>query len=75
MWQYDRNGEQAYTILYNKTPLLLHELEKRIGLEQFRSLMWDLLINKVSTTYEFKRILTDLEGKETAEWFFRKLKS
>ncbi|MEA1885711.1 MAG: hypothetical protein U9N72_00660 [Bacteroidota bacterium] len=75
VWQYDRNGEQAYTILYNKTPLLLYELESRIGIDQFRQLMWDLLINRVSTTYEFKRILENLEGKETADWFLGRLKN
>ncbi|HDZ40158.1 MAG TPA: hypothetical protein ENH59_00540 [Bacteroidetes bacterium] len=75
VWQYDRNGEQAYTILNNKTPLLLYELEKRIGLEQFRRLMWDLLIDSGSTTYEFKRILENMESKETADWFFGILKS
>lgn len=74
VWQYDRNGEQAYKILYDKTPLLLYELEGRIGIDPFKQLMWDLLINNVSTTYEFKRILTDLEGKETAEWFVEMLK-
>ncbi|MBN1388895.1 MAG: hypothetical protein JW965_10635 [Bacteroidales bacterium] len=75
VWQYDRNGEQAYTILYDKTPLLLFELEQRMGIDPFKQLMWDLLINNVSTTYEFKRILTDLEGKETAEWFEEMLKN
>ncbi|MFO7850847.1 MAG: M1 family aminopeptidase [Bacteroidota bacterium] len=74
VWQYDRNREQAYTILYDKAPLLLYELEGRIGIGPFKQLMWDLLINKVSTTYEFKRILTDLEGEETAEWFVEMLK-
>ncbi|MBS0011464.1 MAG: hypothetical protein KFF49_08640 [Bacteroidales bacterium] len=73
VWQYDRNGEQAYTILYDKAPLLLYELEGRIGLDALKQVMWNLLLNKVSTTYEFKRILTDLEGEETAEWFIRKL--
>ena len=75
VWQYDRNGEQAYTILYDKTPLLLHELEGRIGTDPFKQLMWDILINRVSNTYEFMAILEDLEGKETADWFLGKLKN
>jgi len=74
VWQHDQNGEQAYNILYDKTPLLLYELEQRIGTDPFKQLMWDLLINRVSSTYEFLHVLKELEGKETEEWFLGMLK-
>lgn len=74
VWHTNRDGEQAYTILYDKAPLLLYELEGRIGAESFKQLMRDLIINKVSTTSHFMNILEDLEGNETAEWFLNKLK-
>lgn len=75
VWLYDRNGQQAYTILYDKTPLLLNELENRMGPDQFKRLLWDILKNDVSTTYQFMNVLENLEGKETKEWFIEKLKS
>jgi len=75
VWLYDRNGEDAQAVLYDKAPLLLYELEDRIGPGSLKQLMWDLLINRVSNTDEFMTVLEDLEGEETAEWFLGKLKS
>lgn len=75
VWHLDRNGEQAYTLLYDKVPLLLYELEGRIGPDSLKQLMWDMLVKKVSNTDEFMAILEDLEGELTAEWFLGKLKS
>ncbi|MFO7656721.1 MAG: M1 family aminopeptidase [Bacteroidales bacterium] len=75
VWHANRNGDQAYTILYDKAPLLLYELEGRIGTDSLKQLMRDLIINKASTTDQFMHILEDLEGNEMAEWFLNKLKS
>jgi aminopeptidase N len=75
VWHTNRNGDQAYTILYDKAPLLLSDLEERIGTDSFIQLMRDLIINKVSTTNQLMVILEGLEGPETAEWFLNKLKS
>ncbi|MDZ7739736.1 MAG: M1 family aminopeptidase [Bacteroidales bacterium] len=75
VWQTDRNGEQAYTILYDKAPLLIHELEGRIGADSLKKLMWDLNNKEVRTTAEFMDMLENREGKETAEWFLKRLKS
>ncbi len=75
VWQYNCNSEQAHNILYDKTPLVLYELEQRIGTGHFKQLMWDLLINRVSTTYEFLNVLEELEGKDTTEWFIKMLKN
>jgi hypothetical protein len=75
VWHTNRDGEEAYTILYDKAPLLLYELEAKMGAESFKQLMRDLIINKVSTTSHFMNRLEDLEGNETAEWFLNRLKS
>ena len=75
VWHTNRNGDQAYTILYDKAPLLLYELENRIGVDSLKQFMRDLIINKTSTTNHFMKILEDQEGAETAEWFLNKLKS
>ncbi|MFP4489590.1 MAG: hypothetical protein ACLFN1_09835 [Bacteroidales bacterium] len=75
VWHTDRNGNQAHTILYDKAPLLLYELEGRIGIDSMKQLMWDLNIKKVSDTGEFMDMLEACEGKETAEWFLDRLKS
>jgi hypothetical protein len=75
VWHTDRNGEQAYTILYDKAPLLLRELEGRIGTDSFKQLMHALIINRVSDTSQLMAILEEMEGPETAEWFLNRLKS
>ena len=75
VWHYDRNGKDAHAVLYDKAPLLLYELEGRIGPDSLKQLMWDMLVKKVSNTDEFLAILEALEGEITAEWFLGKLKS
>ncbi len=74
VWQLNCNGDQAYTILYDKAPLLLYELEQKAGAHSFELFMWSLIRHKVSTTEEFLNILEEREGKEMSDWFLNRLK-
>lgn len=74
VWHYDRNGEDAYTILYSKAPLLLNDLEKRIGKDAFIELLRTMTETKVSSTAEFLPVLENLQGKTVKEWFLSLLK-
>jgi len=74
VWQLNCKGGQALTILYDKAPLLLYELEQKAGTHSFELFMWSLLRHKASTTEEFLNILEEKQGKEVKEWFITRLK-
>lgn len=75
VWQLDRDGDEAYTILYDKAPLLLHELEGKIGSRDFQLLMWSMIRNEVSTTENFLAILEQRQGTDIKDWFTTRLKN
>lgn len=69
----DRMDENAYTVLYDKGCILLHELESEIGNDNFIQLLKQLTKNKVSSTEQFLKELTDLSGAEVSKKFEEKL--
>jgi aminopeptidase N len=75
VWHCDRNGKNAYAILYSKAPVLLNKLEQKIGQKKFKKLMKGMLRNQVSTTAEFLDLLEKQQGSETKKWFTTELKS
>lgn len=75
VYMHNRNSQQAFSILHDKMPILLHELERKIGTDSFEQLLWNLITSRASNTYDFMDVLENLEGKEITEWFMAKLKS
>lgn len=69
IWHCDRNGKNAYAILYSKAPVLLYQLEQKTGKDEFKQLMHLMLEKKVSNTEQFLSLLEEQEGGETREWF------
>ncbi len=74
VWHYNRNGKDAYTILYSKAPLLLYDLEKRIGKDAFMELLRTVIEKKVSTSEEFLTVLENQQGSTVRDWFLSGLK-
>jgi len=69
----DRMDENASTVLYDKGCILLHELEAEIGNNNFLQLLKRLVKNKVKSTEQFLKVLTDLSGIEVSNKFEKKL--
>ncbi|UCC71570.1 MAG: hypothetical protein JSV86_14430 [Gemmatimonadota bacterium] len=59
----ERNSEGAYAVLYNKGPILLNELEMRLGGDRFRTLLREAVARDVSSTDRFLELLGLLEGE------------
>lgn len=75
VWHYDRSGRYAHTIFYDKAPLILHDLETKIGKDDFRNFMYSLLEQEAGTTSRVLDVLEKEEGKDISEWFLDKLKN
>lgn len=72
VWELDRNNvdnEIAYQVLYNKGPLLLNELESKIGNDKFCLLCNSMIKNGTNTTEDFIKLLAQEVNPETAKWF------
>ncbi|MDA3867444.1 MAG: M1 family aminopeptidase [Salinivirgaceae bacterium] len=72
IWDFDRNGaeyEVAYQVLYNKGPVLLKELEDRIGSKTFYRLCHKIADADVSETKHFLTILAEVSNVQASEWF------
>ena len=82
IWGFDRNNTNASegpdiieANLYNKGPLLLHQLSSRIGDEPFRLLCNEMVRTSVSSTGSFLRLLEKSHGSNIRTWFEELLKS
>ncbi len=75
LWKLDRNHEDAYASLYRKGPVLLSELEKKIGTRDFEAFCAALVSKRVKNTEEFIGALDELQGREIADWFKNQLQS
>ena len=74
IWELPRNSSFAETVLYSKGPVLLNELEEKIGNKNFLNLCKVRISNNIKNTSDFLNILKDSEGQEIANWFERSLK-
>lgn len=81
IWGFERNAtdpngtKNVELILYSKAPLLLYQLEKKIGKEPYLNLCKEALIQNVDSTYKLLELITKLEGTETSKWFENQLKT
>ena len=73
IWHCDRNSKNAYTILYSKAPVLIYQLEQKIGKKAFNKLIQTMQKKEVATTRQFLILLEDQEGSKIKEWFKNQL--
>ncbi len=74
IWEVDRAAPEAYTALYEKGALLLHDLLGRLGEERFFGLLSALLKTEVSDTPAFLDFAERELGRGEREWIERRLK-
>jgi hypothetical protein len=75
LWGADRSHDSAHQIFYKKGPVLLSELEKKIGKKGFLDLCQKLVLNHCDETPEFLKILAAREGREISRWVENQLKT
>jgi hypothetical protein len=82
IWEFNRNNMQTsdgpdiiQTNLYNKGPVLLHELTKRIGEDAFLLLCKQMVASSVSSTDAFLSLVEKNHGRKIRNWFEDLLKS
>lgn len=81
VWNMPRLGKDTLaqkeirTVLYDKVPVLLHELAEQIGPDEFRDLCRDIYRDEVSNTAEFLAELEKKHGTTVAIWFEDRLKT
>jgi hypothetical protein len=69
----ERTHPSASAVFYRKAPLLLAQLEQRIGSDAFDDLLYAVVEEEVATTSGWIGLLADLEGDEVADWFDREM--
>ncbi|PLX18659.1 MAG: hypothetical protein C0599_11830 [Salinivirgaceae bacterium] len=62
-------------LLYSKAPVLLYELENKIGRKPFLSFCNQLISNEIDNTKDFLSLLGSTEGVETSKWMEELLKT
>ena len=78
IWGFDRMHQDnmlVQQVLYNKGPVLLHELEENIGYKEFVKFCSKLITNNISSTSELLKLLEATNGKEVSESFEKMLKT
>ena len=82
IWGFNRNDrstpkkrEEIEKILYSKGPVLLYELEEKIGKVNFLEFCRRLVANNITSTEGFLKISGNLEGDEVKIWFETLLKT
>ncbi|KJF42166.1 M1 family aminopeptidase [Draconibacterium sediminis] len=75
LWEFDRMSKNAYSLLYNKAPLLLFSLEEKIGKSRFNEFLNRFLSDDIHSTKNFLNILEEHEGQEITDWFINELKT
>ncbi len=74
IWGIDRNGPEAYTVLYEKGALVLYELELKLGQDRFISFLRLILEKGIKTTDELLILVENEISKGVREWLESQLK-
>jgi hypothetical protein len=69
IWSLEKNPELNYILVYQKGPLILYELEKKIGEKKLIEIFNFLLENKINTLKGFVDAIEIKAGKDLAKWF------
>lgn len=82
LWEFNRAGGETIEkqtaverMLYDKGPLLLHELDERLGNTRFLELCRAMLWSGVTTTAHFLDLLEEVEDAPTRGWMEGRLKA
>jgi hypothetical protein len=75
IWGMSRSDPSAEQVLYGKGAVLLSELEERIGHDRFLKLCQARINMKANNTPDLLTLISDIGGKETADWFEQSLKT
>ncbi|WP_298914696.1 hypothetical protein [uncultured Algimonas sp.] len=73
VWTAGATVRPPHLVLYRKAPLLLAELENRVGRKAFAAFMQALMANPPVTTRDFLNELERVAGTPTKHWFEAKL--
>ena len=71
----DEQSREIRVVLYNKGPVLLHELAERIGREQFFNWCRELVEREVNATDRALDVLGELQGDSVRNWLREALTS
>jgi hypothetical protein len=69
IWDLEKNLELNYILVYQKGPLILYELEKKIGEKKLIEIFNFLLENKINTLKGLVDVIEIKAGKDVAKWF------
>jgi hypothetical protein len=69
IWNLENHLELNYLLVYQKGPLLLYELEKKIGERKLIEIFSFLLENKINTLKGLVDVIDIKAGKDVAKWF------
>jgi len=75
IWDFDRSSNAAYTVLYKKGAVILHDLESKIGTTQMFNLLKLKRTQGIKNTADFLDLLEQQTSKETRNWLENALKS
>jgi len=75
IWGFERSSNAAYTVLYKKGAVILHELETKIGTEPMFKLLYLKRSRGIKNTADFLDLLEAQSSKETRVWMENALKS
>lgn len=73
IWTKEDQSRRPYLVNYRKGPLLLSELEERLGKKDFLIFMQKYMNGKVSATPQLFEFITELSDESTSDWFESKL--
>ncbi|MFO7653763.1 MAG: M1 family aminopeptidase [Candidatus Krumholzibacteriia bacterium] len=74
VWGYERSGEDAETVFYGKGPVLLADLEARLGSAEYLTFLRRVADARVSTTVALLQLLEESAGSATRHWFEQRLR-
>lgn len=69
VWKSGDTERGPYLVQYRKAPLILAQLETRIGREQFLQFIQAWFLQPVRTTPALLEVLEQVSGKEERDWF------
>jgi hypothetical protein len=82
IWGFDRTDisteakrKEIEIVLYSKGPILLSELENKVGGEKFKEICRQMILKKVTRTQQFLQILCEFESDEISNWVETYLKT
>lgn len=73
VWTKEDQSRRPYLVNYRKGPLLIADLEKRLGTDKFLLVIQRYMNEKVSTTLQLISIIDDVAGKQQSDWFKNQL--